>query len=78
MSCVIFSNKQVELLTPQPTLKLEYNPMLAASDCLFSILPATLHIWRPFTLSQLEDVPYSGDKGPLFQKYKKYVKTISM
>jgi len=33
-----------ELLAPRPTPKLEDQPLSAVSDCLFSILGATLHI----------------------------------
>jgi hypothetical protein len=37
-----------ELLAARPTPKLEDHPLLAVCDCLFSMLAATLHIWRPF------------------------------
>jgi hypothetical protein len=35
------------LLTPRPTPKLEDHPLSAVRDCLFNIIAATLHIWRP-------------------------------
>jgi hypothetical protein len=44
----IFRNKdsfsQWGVVTPRPTSKLEYHPLSAVRDCIFSIFAATLHI----------------------------------
>jgi hypothetical protein len=52
---VTFRNKFIfygeESLVSRPTSKLEYHPLSAVRDCLFSIFAATLHIWRPSPLS---------------------------
>jgi hypothetical protein len=48
---VIFRNKLIfygeQLLASLPTPKLEAHPLSAVRDCLFNIIAATLHIWRP-------------------------------
>ena len=44
-----------ELLALRPTPKLKEYPLSAVHDCLFNILAATLHIWRPFFHPQPED-----------------------
>jgi len=59
-----------ELLAPRPTPKLRDYPLSAVHDCLFSILAATLHIWRPFVHPQSEDVQYCGDRDPLITVLK--------
>jgi hypothetical protein len=50
-----FRNKLIfygeELLAPHKTPKLEDHPLSADRDCLFNIFAATLHIWRPSSLS---------------------------
>ena len=51
-----------ELLTPRPTGKLEDHPLLAALDCLFTILTATLHIWRASLHPQCEDASCCRDR----------------
>ena len=40
-------------------------PLSAVHDCLFNILAATRHIWRPFFQPQPEDMPCRGDRDPL-------------
>jgi hypothetical protein len=52
-----------ELLAPRPIRKIY--PLLAARDCLFSILAATLHIWRASLHPQSEDAPCCGDRDPI-------------
>jgi hypothetical protein len=42
----------VELLAPHPT-KLEDHPLSAAHNCLFNVIPDTLHIWRPYPPSTI-------------------------
>jgi hypothetical protein len=39
------------LLAPRPIPKLEDRPLAAVLDCLFHIFAATLHNWRPSSLS---------------------------
>jgi hypothetical protein len=53
-----------ELLAPRPNPKLEYHPLSAVRDCLFNVIAATLHNWRPFLHPQPEDVPCRGDRDP--------------
>ena len=53
-----------KLVSPRPSRKLEDHPLLAARDCLFCILAATLYIWRPFLHPQFEDAPCCGDRDP--------------
>jgi hypothetical protein len=61
-----------ELLAPRPTRKMEVHPqparwrttsLLAARDCLFSILAAALHICRASLQPHSEDAPCCGDRG---------------
>jgi hypothetical protein len=54
-----------ELLAPRPNPKLEDHPLLAVHDCLFNVLAATLHNWRPFLHPQPEDAPCRGERDPL-------------
>jgi hypothetical protein len=54
-----------ELLSPRPTPELEDHPLSAVRHCLFNILAAILHIWRPFLHPQPEDAPCRGDRDPL-------------
>jgi hypothetical protein len=72
-ACVWFvtclSSYGEELLAPRPTPKLEDHLLSAVRDCLFSILAATLHIWRPLHYPQPEDpVPLEshGDEDRTF------------
>jgi hypothetical protein len=48
---ITFYNKLIfygeEELAPHPNSMLEDHPLSTARDYLFSIFPATLHIWRP-------------------------------
>jgi len=62
----LLSFKDEELLAPRPTPKLKDYPFSAVHDCLFIILAATLHIWRPFVHPQPEDAQYCDDSNPLF------------
>ena len=54
-----------ELLAPCPNPKLGNHPLSAVHDCLFNILAATLHIWKPFPQQQPADAPCRGDRNPL-------------
>jgi hypothetical protein len=47
-----------------PTNKPEDHPFSAVCGCLFNVLAATLHSWRPSLHLQPEDVPCCDDKGP--------------
>jgi hypothetical protein len=54
--CVVLHYKKLifmvgGLLAPCPTPKLKYHPLSAVHGCLFNIFAATLHIWRPSSLS---------------------------
>jgi hypothetical protein len=56
--CVTFRNAlffYVELLGPQPNIKLEYHPLSAVRDCWFNVLPASVHIWRFFPSSVTQE-----------------------
>jgi hypothetical protein len=53
-----------ELLAPRPTPKLGDHPLSAVRDCLFNVLAATPHNWRPFLHPQPEDAPCRGDRDP--------------
>jgi len=53
-----------ELLAPRPTPKLEDHPLKAVCDCLFNILAATLHIWRPSPPSTTLGRPMSWWQRP--------------
>jgi hypothetical protein len=55
-----------ELLAPRPTPRLKDYPLSAVHDCLFNILVATLHIWRPFVHPQPEDAQHCGDRDPTY------------
>jgi hypothetical protein len=59
-----------ELLTPHPTPKLEDHPLSSVRGCLFNVLAAILHIWRPFLHSQTEDAPCRGDRDSLYCNIK--------
>jgi hypothetical protein len=50
-----------ELLLRRPTVKLEDHPLSVVWDCLFNILAATLHTWKPFLHPQPEDVSRDRD-----------------
>jgi hypothetical protein len=54
-----------EFLVPRPTPKMEDYPLSAVCDCLFNVLAATFHNWRPFLHPQPEDAPCRGDRDPL-------------
>jgi hypothetical protein len=56
-SCHVKRNvyKSEELLAPHPTTKLEDHSTSSGCDCLFTIIAAVLHIWRPFPPSA-EDI----------------------
>ena len=60
-----------ELLAPRPPPKLEDHPLSAVRDCLFNILAAALHIWRPLLHPQPEDAPCRGDRDPLITALKR-------
>jgi hypothetical protein len=44
-------------------VKLEDHPYSAVRNCLFNILAATFHTWRPPLHSQPEDAPWCGKKN---------------
>jgi hypothetical protein len=71
--CDLFRNMTIvygeELLAPRPTPKLEDHPLSAVRDCLFNVLPATLHIRRPFLHPQPEDAPCRGDRDRLIMAF---------
>jgi len=54
-----------EFLAPCPTPKLENYPLSAACNCLFSILPATLHIWRLYPPSVTQEHTMLWWQGPI-------------
>jgi len=65
-----------ELLAPRPIRKIY--PLLAARDCLFSILATTFHIWRASLHPQSEDAPCCGDRDPfVFSLLSKNVNIIA-
>jgi len=61
---ILLSFNGEELLAARPTPKLKDYSLSAVHDCLFNILAATLHIWRPFVHSQPEDAQCCGDSVP--------------
>jgi hypothetical protein len=62
-----------ELLAPRPTPKLDDHPMSAVRDCLFNVLAATLHNWRPFLHLLPEDAPCRYDGDPLNTVFNEHV-----
>ena len=60
---IIFYGK--ELIAPRPTTKLEDHTLSAVRNCLFNILAATIHIWRPFLHTQPEYAACRDDRDPL-------------
>ena len=67
--CVMFLNKDgfysIWLLASCQTSKLEERSWLIVHDCLFNIVTANLHIWRPTPPSAIwGDVPCLGERNP--------------
>jgi len=62
-----------ELSAPRPTTNMGDHPLSAVRDCIFSILAATLNIWRPFLHPQPENAPYRGDRNSLFWVLHPYI-----
>jgi hypothetical protein len=51
--CNMLSFYGLELLAIRPTPKLKDHPLSAVNNCLFNILAAFVHIWRPISIRNL-------------------------